>query len=177
MKIDLESDYFTIYTRDLEFDINDYLTSETARISIKGTNSDSSATYLGGYEFEIVEVEGNKITLLKNQADNNILPDQVSTVRAGDRFVLLGISLPPSYITNAENKLPIRASEYFTNDAGFELSYSVKIDEKFITTNDIEDDLESGKKAKIQDADLDIANYLTIQKLIYKVWVNLTSKI
>lgn len=166
--IDPDSDYFTVYLRDLGFDMNDYWTSETPLLSIKGTNSDGSATYLGGYEFEIVQVVGNKVTLQKNQADNNILPDQVSTVRAGDRFVLLGISMPYVYVTNAENKLALRATEWFTDEGGIELAYAVKVDEKYITVNNIGDTLESGKKAKIEDDDLDVANYLTIQSVSIK---------
>jgi len=167
--IDLESDYFTINVLDLGFDINEYLTAETARVSIKGSNADASPTYLGGYEFEIVEVlnngSGYTIRLLKNQADNNILPDDVATVRAGDRFVLLGIRMPDSYITNAENKLSLRASETFTDEGSSKISYIPKFDEKFIEINDIGDDFDSGKRVKIEDDDLGVANYFTIQNM------------
>lgn len=166
--IDLESDYFTIHTRDLGFDINDYLTAETARVSIKGSNSDGSPTYLGGYEFEIVEANGTELRLLKNQADSNILPDDVTSVRPGDRFVLLGIAMPQSYITNAENKLAIRAAEYMENEAGISLSYPVRVDEIFITKNGLGDVLDVGKRAKIEDDDLEVANYFTIQNLNIK---------
>lgn len=166
--IDPDSDYFTITTKDLEFDINDYLTAETPRISIKGSNANLSPTYLGGYEFEIVEVTGTTVRLLKNQADGVVLPDTVTTVRAGDRFVLLGIEMPQSYITNAEDKLALRAAEYMQDEGGVELSYPVKMDEKFITENSLGDEIDSGKKAKIEDDDLDVANYFTIQTTTIK---------
>lgn len=168
--IDPESDYFTVQVRDLGFEITDHLTAETPRLSIKGSNADGSATYLGGYEFEIMEngTSGNTIRMLKNQADGKVLPDDVTTVRAGDRFVLLGIKMPQSYITNAENKLPTRATEYMASDIGVELSYPVKLDEKYVEINGIGDSFDAGKQAKIEDDDLEVANYFTIQNIAIK---------
>jgi len=166
--IDLESDYFTVEVNDLGFDINDYLTSKSAVLSIKGSNSDNSPTYLGGYEFEIVDVTGNKIRMLKNQSDNNILPDNITTVRAGDRFVLLYIEMPAIYVTNAENKLQVRAAEYFTGDGDVDLSYIIKPDEKFIAIQGIESELIEGNRISVEDSDLEVDNYFTIQSVNIK---------
>jgi len=113
----------------------------------------------------ISETSGTTFKLLKNQADSNILPDDVTTVRVGDRFVLLGIRMPEQYITNAENKLEETALAYFTDGNDVELSYPVKLDEKFVTLQGIGDTLDSGKRAKVEDDDLEIANYLTIQNI------------
>lgn len=168
--IDVDSDYFTIHTRDLGFEISNYWTAETPRLSIKGSNSDGSPTYLGGYEFEIIqdETSGTTFKLLKNQSENKILPDDVTTVRAGDRFVLLGIEMPQSYITNAENKLAIRAAEYMQNTASENLSYPIKVDEKFINEQGLDGFIIAGNKVKIEDDDLNVANYIAIQNLTIK---------
>lgn len=166
--IDLDSDYFTVHVNDLGFDINDYLTSQSPVLSIKGSNSDGSATYLGGYEFEIVEVEGNAIKLLKNQSDNNILPDDVTTVRAGDRFVLLYIEMPYIYVTNAENKLLTRAQEYFQGDGSVSVSYLVKPDEKFVTLQGVAEELVEGDRVRIIDEDLEVDGYFNIQSISIK---------
>lgn len=170
--IDLDSDYFTVGVRDLGFDINDYPSSKTPLLSIKGSNADGNPTYLGGYEFEIISVSqvatGYDLVLLKNQADNAILPDLVTTVRVGDRYVLLEIEMPPSYIINAEDKLAIKADEYMSDEAGQHLSYPIKIDEKFIIENDLGDDLDAGIRIKIEDLDLNIANFLTAQSVSIK---------
>lgn len=168
--IDPDSDYFTIHTRNLGFEITDYWTADTPRLSIKGSNANGDPTYLGGYEFEIVKngTSGTTVKLQKNKADNIILPDTVTTVKAGDRFVLLGIIMPPSYITNAENKLVIKAQEYMAKDGNFELSYLVKPDEIFMIKTAIGDDLDAGKRVKITDYDLDVDNYIPIQNITIK---------
>ena len=164
--IDLDSDFFYIQTRDLEFDINNYILSgDTPRISIKGTNSDGTPTYLGGYEFTIIQVVGTRVKLQKFQEGNIIVPDDVSTVRAGDRFVLLGIEMPQVYITNAENKLDIKAREYFSEGGSPELMYTIKVDEKFTELQGIADDFVVGKKIMINDNDLEVANYFTTQQV------------
>lgn len=166
-EIDLESDHFYIHCRDFGFNPMDYLTSEKPRISIKGSNENGTPTHLGGYEFEIINAELiaglYKIKLRKNQENSIILPDNVTKVRAGDRFVILGIFMPDSYITNAENKLLIKANEFFTGDEGLKVSYNVEVDSIFVQKNNMEFIFNAGKKAKIEDDDLDVANYFTIQ--------------
>jgi hypothetical protein len=160
---------FKVGVRDLGFDVLDYLTSETPRISIKGKNADGSPTRLGGYEFEILNSEksgsGYTLTLAKAKEGSHYLPDLVTTIRAGDRYVILGIEMPQSYITNAENKLKERAESFFSDGAGIDLTYNIKVDEKFTTLQDLGDEFIAGNKIKITDSDFNVSDYFSIQEV------------
>ena len=170
--IDLNSNQFKVKVRDLGFNPIDYLTADTPRISIKGTNRDGNPTHLGGYEFEINDSvfvgNGYLLTLTRAKEAQTYLPDDVTKVRVGDRFVILGIAMPQSYITNAENKLLERANAYFTEEGLPQLTYDVKVDEKYIRINDLESELLPGDSVKIEDADLDVSDYFIMQDITIK---------
>ena len=95
---------FTITLKDIGFDINDYLTSETATISMKNG-------MCGGRDFEITKCEkkGNKYILTCNRIYDEGLklyfPYKDYNIRGGDKFVLLYIDMPDVYIQAASQRL------------------------------------------------------------------------
>ena len=81
---------FTIYIKDIGFDINDKLTSETAVLAMKDG-------YLKGYEFEIASVTPDvtvvgaayRIVLKRDTSiENTPLPNNITAVQSGDKYVL-----------------------------------------------------------------------------------------
>lgn len=162
-----QADTFDIWVRDLGFNINNYLTSETALISMK-------TGYLAGYEFEIISVVEDtseagsqyRIRCAKNVNDANIiLPLSPTVIVAGNYFVLLHIYMPESYITNAETALLARAQSYLGENDSFKASYTCTVDEIKMEVSGWGASLEAGKTVNIVDSDLGVNADMIIQKL------------
>ena len=73
------------------------------------------------------------------QKDNNtfgtIMPNIYQNPHAGDKFVILGISLPLSYIQNAEQRLEAEAKTYMLENNVHYFDYPLKFDEHFLSTH------------------------------------------
>ena len=73
------------------------------------------------------------------QKDSNtfgkLMPNQYLYPKANDQFVVLGISLPTSYITNAEERLDDAAKEYMLENNVYHYEYPLKFDEYFLATH------------------------------------------
>lgn len=65
-----------------------------------------------------------------------IMPNIYQQPQTGDDFVILGISLPKSYITNAEEELDDASKSYMLENNIYYFEYPLKFDEKFLTDND-----------------------------------------
>ena len=65
-----------------------------------------------------------------------IMPNIYQQPQTGDDFVILGISLPKSYITNAEEELDDASKSYMLENNVYYFEYPLKFDEKFLTDND-----------------------------------------
>lgn len=64
-----------------------------------------------------------------------ILPDSYRTVAANDTFVVLGISLPQSYVTAAQVRLDEAMKEYMLENNVYYYEYPLKFDEHFLATH------------------------------------------
>lgn len=64
-----------------------------------------------------------------------ILPDSYRTVAANDAFVILGISLPQSYVTAAQVRLDEAMKEYMLENNVYYYDYPLKFDEHFLATH------------------------------------------
>ena len=82
--------------------------------------------------------ENGSITLIV-QKDNNtfgiLMPNTYQYPKADDDFVILGISLPTSYITNAEERLDEAMREYMLENNVYYYDYPLKFDEHFLATH------------------------------------------
>lgn len=120
---------FTVYIKDLGFDINDViLEGQKPLISM-------TSGLLNGYEFEIHKVEGQKLVLIRNtDIENNPLPNNITAIQAGDRYVLLNVKMDQSYIDKAEQRLLEWAQNQFS-EKGIDkeyVNYSAKFSEEQI---------------------------------------------
>lgn len=135
-EITIEEEYFTVRIKDVGFEIMDYLTDETPRVSFK-------SGMLGGREFEIltgqhkpVQNEDGTWTLTLARAYDDAIdlffPYKQYNAKTGDRFVLLGIDMPDSYIKMSSQRLLERAKEYLSKNDYARSTYTPKVDEVFM---------------------------------------------
>ena len=122
---------FLLTIKDVGFDINDYLTGETATISMEDG-------MCGGREFEITKCEkkGNKYILTCNRVYDDGLklyfPYKDYNIKAGDKFVFLNIDMPEVYISAAAQRLLKAGKEYLAKNDYVRYTYEVKIDEIYM---------------------------------------------
>lgn len=168
---------FTITLKDIGFDINDYLTSETATISMKNG-------MCGGRDFEITKCEkkGNKYILTCNRIYDEGLklyfPYKDYNIRGGDKFVLLYIDMPDVYIQAASQRLLAAAKKYLAKNDYVRYSYEPKVDDIFMARQhdeaiargevSIHDTLKEGDLMLFTDTDLGIDGSIIIDTLIIK---------
>lgn len=167
---------FKVTLKDLGFDINDHLSTETPTISFKSGK-------LGGREFEIVECkkEGNNYILELNRVyDDSIqlwFPYNDYNAEAGDKFVLLNIEMPEVYIKAASQRLLEAASEWLSKNDYSRSIYTPKIDEIFMQRQhdaamasggkikSLHDTLRAGMLLLFEDDDLGIDAAIFIDRL------------
>lgn len=168
---------FTLTIKDVGFDINKYLTTETAVISMKDG-------MCGGREFEIVKCEkkGNKYELTCNRTEDTsigrVFPYKDYNIKKGDRFVLLHISMPEAYINAASQRLKKAADEWLKKHDFVRYSYSPKVDDIFMArqhdeavskgTKSLHDTLKEGDLMLFSDTDLGIDGAVIIDTLNIK---------
>ena len=168
---------FKIYLKDIGFDINDYLTGETATISMK-------SGMCGGREFEILGdadkpvKQGNMWVLTCNRVYdeglNLYFPYKDFTIKAGDKFVLLGIDMPDVYIKAASQRLLTASKEYLAKNDYVRYTYEPKVDEIFMARHpELHDSIKEGDLMLFEDEDLNINGSIIIDSLTIKEGVAL----
>ena len=171
---------FTITLYDLGFDIRDYL--------IEGQNPVISmkSGLCAGREFEIVNVSQDTQTgyytlecrRVEDSSLGLVFPYKDYNVQAGDKFVLLYISMPTQYITAAAQRLYDAAVAYLAKNDYVRYSYSPKVDNIFlqrqhdtaIANSDISihDTIKEGDLLLFNDTDLGISGSIIIDQLTIK---------
>lgn len=75
--------------------------------------------------------------ILKKEIETfgTLMPNVYQNPKANDKFVILGISLPHSYVTNAEALLDETMMQYMLENNIHYFEYPLKFDEHFLTTN------------------------------------------
>lgn len=155
---------FKITIKNIGFNIKDYLTTETATISMKSGS-------LIGYEFEIVDVvqleSGNyDITLNKSTRDDFQVPNAGQNLSAGDRFVILNIKMPEKYVEYAEDRLLKSATSYLAQHDHVIYTYNIGVDEIYMARNgNLHDLIREGMKLPLYDVDFGTDYSIIIQSL------------
>lgn len=178
---------FKVTLKDLGFDINDHLTTETATLSFK-------TGMLGGRNFEIVKngckpikdasgkVTGYELELNRVYDDGIKLwfPYSAYNAKAGDKFVLLYIKMPEVYIKAAAQRLKEAATEWLSKNDYSRSIYAPKVDEIFMARQhdlamasggkikSLHDTLKEGMLLLFEDEDLNIDASIFIDRLTIK---------
>lgn len=178
---------FKVTLKDLGFDINDHLTTETATLSFK-------TGMLGGRDFEIVEngckpiknasgeTTGYEVEL-KRVYDNDInlwFPYVGYNAQPGDKFVLLHIEMPEVYIKAAAQRMKEAAEAWLAKNDYSRSVYAPKVDEIFMarqhdaamasggTITSLHDTITEGMLLLFEDDDLNIDASIFIDRLTIK---------
>lgn len=158
----LVQSYFYVYLYDMGFDLNDFLTAEDATLSMKT-----------GYcvtDFKIVEAKALTATdpyysegcrwkyrLEKDvtSSANYVLPSGNVKPKLGDKFVLLYILMPESYILQTEERLEGAAQKYLDENSKSKISYTISLDEIYFANRPVvADALKEGVSLIIKDNEL-----------------------
>lgn len=70
-----------------------------------------------------------------NETFGTLMPNMFQYPLSGDDFVILGISLPNEYISNAETRLSLEMQSYMKENNDYYYDYPLKFDEYFLATN------------------------------------------
>lgn len=178
---------FKVTLKDLGFDINDHLTTETATLSFK-------TGMLGGRNFGIVKngckpiknasgkVTGYELELNRVYDDGIKLwfPYSAYNAKTGDKFVLLYIKMPEVYIKAAAQRLKEAATEWLSKNDYSRSIYAPKVDEIFMARQhdlamasggkikSLHDTLKEGMLLLFEDEDLNIDASIFIDRLTIK---------
>lgn len=179
---------FTIYLKDLGFDLSEkdssgnyvYATTDTMQINMRSgmcvgrtfdiiDNGITKDTSLGYVRFKVI---CNRFT---DDSVDMAYPNSQYHIDMGDKFVLLGISMPDVYIKAASQRLLASAWEYLSQNDSTKYTYTPKIDEIFMARHpEIGDSIKEGDIFNFTDTDLDIDASVIIQNL--KITYDLSSK-
>jgi hypothetical protein len=146
----------------LDFDINSFLLEgQTAKVVFKSGS-------LNGYEFEIKSYDHatKTVTFLNfTEANDYILPNEISKPEDGDLYTLVDINMPPSYIAAAEAKLFIAGQEHLDKVKSPAVTYTLEIDPKYIRQNGVE--LQCGHRVRVKDAALGLSEMIRIYSISF----------
>ena len=167
-QLDAKDSYFSVWLKDIGFDINDYLSTETAQISF-------NTGALAGRTFDIVKVEEIKLLFkqykltLKKVKDDTIqlaFPNTSYQPSVGDKFVLLGIEMPEVYILAAEQLLLEKGTEWSELNGKPNYTFTPEInDVEMLRKPHIAEQLKEGRTLLFSDEDLGIEKAVRISSL------------
>ena len=90
-----------------------------------------------------------------------LMPNVYQQPKGGDTFVVLGISLPTSYISNAETELDEAMRDYMLENNAHYYDYPLKFDEHFLATNvGILEQIQNNNIVRFQYAGTQMALYI-----------------
>jgi len=135
----------------MDFNLNDYLLSGvTAKLHFNSGN-------LGGYEFEVSAYNNatKEFTIIAYKDEIGYeMPNATLKPAVGDKYVLLEIYLPQSYIDTAETALQAKAQAYLDDNCEPRVTYILEPDWRYFKTHLI--NLEAGDFVTIEDTNLGI---------------------
>jgi hypothetical protein len=96
-----------------------------------------------------------------NETFGRLIPNVYQQPVAGDKFVVLGISLPQSYINSAQTELDEMMDEYILENNVYYYEYPLKFDEHFLATHQgILAQMHNNSIVRFQYAGIEMALYI-----------------
>lgn len=156
------TDKNTVIDTDMDFDLNDYLVPGVAVKLHFNTGN------LAGYSFDLVSYNhGTKTFKLKSFTDDRgeVFPGESSAFQPaeGDKYVLLDLFMPQSYIDAAEAELQERAGAYLEQGASAKAKYACQLDPIYCKKENIS--LAAGDYIPLKDTALGIDKYFRVLTL------------
>lgn len=156
------NDYLTFVDSTMDFDVNAYMLSGlVAQVSFL-------TGQLAGYTFNITGYAAGTMTysIAININEKSLpVPSAAISPSVGDLYVLLNISLPPSYITQAENLLQTTATAYMALNSVPRWAYDLTLDGNYLKNSSLSFD--AGDQITIVDAPMSINSAIRVMGVTY----------
>ncbi len=156
----VSADWLSLTDTSIDFDLNgNRIDGETAKVVFKTGE-------LGGKEFEISSYNNSTKTIRINsntEQDGYVTPNATFTPKVGDKYTLIGIKQPQSYITDAENRLFAAVEKSFKTLT--RPPYRVEVDEKYMRENAFS--LKSGDRVRLKDSKLGIDDMIRVTSVSF----------
>ncbi len=145
---------------EMDFNLNDYLLpGVTAKLHFNSGD-------LGGYEFEVSNYNNatKEFTIIAFTDEQGYdMPNDTLKPAIGDKYVLLDIEMPQTYIDTAETALQAKAQAYLDDNCIPRVTYLLVPDWRYFKANSIS--LSLGDSITIEDTDLSINSLVRIVEL------------
>lgn len=156
----VSGDWLDLSDTSLNFDLNgERIEGEEAKVVFLSGE-------LAGKEFEIdtYDHSSKKIKIVPFiEEDGYTTPNATFGAKAGDKYTLVGIKLPQSYVTEAEALLRAKTQDVFN-----QLSrppYQVEVDPKYMRDNAIT--VKAGDRVRLKDPDLSIDDMIRVTSVSF----------
>lgn len=157
---------FTVYIKNLGFDLTTKI--DDAQLSMK-----SGMCCARDFDILSCRVSGNGYKLVCQRAKDESIqvafPNSVYQIKAGDKFVLLDIPMPDTYIIAAEQKLQTASNNWLAKNCSTKKTISPTIDNVMILRNpNLIPYMKEGNRITMQDDDLCLSVTITISQITIK---------
>ncbi|WP_274126218.1 phage tail protein [Riemerella anatipestifer] len=144
----------------LDFDLNEYNEYGNTIIQ-KGISAKVifQTGDLAGYTLEVKEYGFDSVsktfTLLKNQDEKSFdIPSDTFRPQVGDKYIIIDIAMPKSYVENAEQELQAAAQDYLDKNSKQRFIYAVEPDPIYLKK--INFNLKLGHTVRFKDTDFNL---------------------
>jgi len=132
------TDDFTFTDDSMDFDVNLYLIpGVTAQITF-------NTGQLGGYTFDINSYTAATKTFVinvNNTDQTHIVPSDLFKPAIGDTYVIINITMPLSYINDAEAQLLLAAQQYIKTNGNPKVTFPIHCNPLYFKNNNIQSQL------------------------------------
>ncbi|AMR34127.1 hypothetical protein A0256_23095 [Mucilaginibacter sp. PAMC 26640] len=160
---DANAEYFFITDSTLNFNLKDYFSSETPKISFLTGE-------LEGQEFDILDYAPDTKTIkvkVFTDSSNNKQPNSVFQAAANDTYTLFDMFLPTERVTAAENELRVATQAWLDENSVPRVLYSLEMDPLYARDNGIM--LQPGDKVTVKDTALGINSLIRVTSINYPI--------
>lgn len=141
----------------IDFNVNDFLLPGLSAKIVFNTGQ------LAGYQFEVSRFDNaiKEFTILQNKDEKVMeLPSATIKPAIGDKYVIVDINMPPSYIAAAETTLKAKAQERLDLLSETQLKYRITFDPVYLRTKGYVPKI--GDMVFLSDSDLQVSRKIRI---------------
>lgn len=148
----------------IDFDLNEQ--------EIEGAKIVFTSGELGGHEFEIASYEHSTKTIRineKEEANGYVLPNDTFQALAGDKYKFIGIIMPETYITDAENRVAARTAQYAAEHSHPTVGFELLLDELHVRHSNLVGQIKVGTSLHVVSQKLNVDRNLRVTELSYPI--------
>jgi len=158
----IDKQLFSVSDDSIDFDLNGQkIEGETPYIVFK-------SGLLEGNQFEITSYNSTTKTIrfkANDEGNGNLFPTETVHAEVGDKYTLIGIRMPQSYIDAAAAELTTKRQEYLNSNSIPRVVYELEVD--FIHLARLNTNLDAGDIIRLKDAEKGIDAEIRITEVSY----------